>query len=143
MKKPKTKAARFSKKQIVLLLITGIVVVLVGLWSWNQIAPRPLGNDLTYIGKKDFGGWFMKPYSRYYYETSMRQEELKSYFSQASYKSSDNILSALELRGEDMRFTSASGNFIVSYYDHPDMTLKAVGLSSSTSSDYDIARKSL
>lgn len=76
----KTKRTRFSKKQIILLFVVSIVVVGVGLWCWNQFTPRPLGDKLEYLGKEDYGGWFMRPYSVYSYATDMTSEEIIEYF---------------------------------------------------------------
>ena len=84
-----TTKGRFSKKQFVLFAILGIAIVLVSLWAWNQVAPRPLGDRLEYLGKEDYGsilGLDYSPYSVYFYGTDMEVEEVVAYFPKAELR---------------------------------------------------------
>ncbi|MDX2776569.1 hypothetical protein PV379_04355 [Streptomyces caniscabiei] len=66
-------------------LLTGaaIIIALLSWWAWVNFSPKPLGDKMEYLGKKDYGnvfGFDSKPYSVYYYGTDMDEEEVASYF---------------------------------------------------------------
>lgn len=75
------------KKKIWLAVVAGLMVVVLGWWTWDQLAPRPLGDRLEYLGKEDYGniiGFDSRPYSVYFYETDMDANEAVEYFTNTS-----------------------------------------------------------
>jgi hypothetical protein len=82
------------KKKIWLAVVAGLVVVGFSWWAWDQFVPRPLGDRLEYLGKRDYGnifGFDSRPSSIYYYGTDMSPEELASYFDKAKYTPQGNF----------------------------------------------------
>lgn len=127
----------FSKKQIVLFAILGVAIVLVGLWTWNQVTPRPLGDRLEYLGKEDYGnvfGFDYFPASTYYYGTDMEREEIVRYFSQATYEPSHPGF---------IQFTTTEGQFILLYEKDSSFTTDKKFVISLSGSQYQRAKDSL
>jgi len=82
------------KKKIWLGIIAGLAVILIGWWAWGQFAPRPLGDRLEYLGKRDYGcAWFCDspPSTTYSYATDMTPPELLEYFPKAQMLDEDDI----------------------------------------------------
>lgn len=93
---PKVKWARYKKRLLVFGGIVGVILVIYSFFMIKGIieAPRDLGPDLVYIGKKDYGCnildfFFLcdSPTSGYdyYFGTDMSIDQLASYFSKAHY----------------------------------------------------------
>ena len=153
MKTPTKKPPRISKKQKILIVATGVVVVLFGWWAWGNFSPKPLGDRLEYLGKRDYGCWFCdsKPYSRYYYGTDVDKEELKTFFHNVHFETSYNVLTTPEYRAEDMAFTIKNDDLIITFYDNKQATIKSAHLYSSnrknlisiTNSDYELLKSAL
>lgn len=63
-----------------------MVIILIW-WAWGQFAPRPLGERLEYLGKRDHGNWLgfdSFPYSTYFYGTDMDAKKSIEYFTKAN-----------------------------------------------------------
>jgi len=80
-----------NKKRIAIILST-IGILLIGTLGWliysTYIATYPLGNKLEYIGKTNYGCWWVcdaDPASTYYYATDMDTNQIKSYFHAAKF----------------------------------------------------------
>jgi hypothetical protein len=83
MKKFTSKPHLSRKKKTWLTVIVGILVISLSWWAWNEFVPRPLGDKLEYLGKKDYGnllGFDSFPYSVYFYSTDMEASEAVEYF---------------------------------------------------------------
>ncbi|HEU5122054.1 MAG TPA: hypothetical protein VFT59_04360 [Candidatus Saccharimonadales bacterium] len=56
-------------------------------WVWYDNGPKPLGEKMEYVGKRDYGCWLgfcdSKPGATYYYATDMNVEEVVRYFGKA------------------------------------------------------------
>lgn len=68
-------------------VITAIICIIFSIVSWFIISstlPHPLGDDMDYLGKRDFGALLLgadKPYSVYYYGTDIAPDDITGYFS--------------------------------------------------------------
>lgn len=66
----------------------------VGSWAIGMM-PKPLGSELDYIGKTNYGCWFpfcdSTPASNYYYATDMTPDEITGHFTKASPDNLDTI----------------------------------------------------
>ena len=153
MKTEAKKTPRFSKKQKILTAIIGVLVILVGWWGYVQIMPHPLGERLEYLGRQNFGGWFIERSSEYYYGTNMTQEELKTSFKKAHYDSSvqDIVGHSATYSSKDMLFNSNKGGFVITYYNDANAVIESLHLPNSNKkhvisiidSSYDIAKDAL
>jgi hypothetical protein len=71
------------------LIIIAILIVSIGGWiTYDNIRPRPLGEEMVYLGKIDSGGGIFyrdyAPYSVYYYGTDIAPEQLIEQFKDTS-----------------------------------------------------------
>lgn len=122
------------------LIAISILVIGIGGWvTYDNARPRPLGNEMVYLGKKDYGnifGFDSKPYSVYYYGTDMDKDSFANYFS-AKYTPLSN------LDYKNARFTDGQETFKFIYVnDAPFHTTKA-HIVSIVSDQYEIAKKYL
>ena len=73
----------FIKKHKIITTFAVIVIIGGAWWAWMNFSPKPLGDKMEYLGKKDYGnilGFDSRSYSVYYYGTDMDEEELAGYF---------------------------------------------------------------
>jgi hypothetical protein len=85
MKKQFLKLANFAKKHKVLTTLLLLSLLLIFWWGISA-TPKPLGDKMTYLGKKDYGNWLgfdSKPASTYYYGTDIDVNNLAAYFTKA------------------------------------------------------------
>lgn len=69
-----------------ILAIIGAILVISTAWSAISALPKPLGDQLEYLGKEDYGnifGFDSKPASIYYYDTELNVDQTVSYFKKA------------------------------------------------------------
>lgn len=118
MKAVHTETNRMSKKKKIYIGTTVVVVTLVVWWAFVNFAPKPLGNDLEYLGKENLGGGLLfsdhRPYSVYYYGTDMEPTELARSFHGANYAPLENFAI------KHARFTTPTGDFMFTYLDDHD-----------------------
>jgi hypothetical protein len=97
-----------------IILIALVLVVGVGGWmTYDNVRPRPLGSQMEYLGKEDYGnilGFDSKPGSVYYYATDINKEELRNYFN-ATYENLDG------LAFPHANFTNATGKSFLFIYE--------------------------
>lgn len=111
---------------VVLLIVTAVI----RFTPWVQLdnSPKPLGDRLEYIGKKDYGcGGFIgvcdaAPGATYYYGTDMSIEEVARYFKEAETTERPLLEWSFEEDGTQYRLSFAnkkiSGKgFSLNYYD--------------------------
>lgn len=135
----------FTKKYPTTSIVVAIVLILIAWWAWVSFSPKPLGDGLEYLGKKDFGnifGFDSKPYSDYYYGTDMDEKELEHYFKGASLKSNTPTSPS------EMRMTLAFQNEeFVLYYNQDHTSAPFISNKKNmvviSSFHYTLARKSL
>src|SRR5687768_7668991 len=95
------------------LIIFAVLIIGIGGWIAYDNRPRPLGDEMVYLGKEDYGnifGFDSAPGSVYYYATDMDEEGMKDYFT-ATY----SPLEGLEFK--NVRFSSPDGDFKFIYDD--------------------------
>lgn len=131
------KKLRLGQKTMIIL---AILVVSIGGWiTYDNVRPRPLGSEMVYLGKEDYGnifGFDSYPYSVYYYETDMDETAMKDYFT-AKY-------SPLEgLAYKNARFDTAEGVFAFTYDNKTIYTNKKKYVVSIVDEQYSIAIKYL
>ncbi|HEX6461734.1 MAG TPA: hypothetical protein VFZ58_00480 [Candidatus Saccharimonadales bacterium] len=147
------KRIRLSKKSV-LILVFGIAILLGGWLAFTNFAPRPLGDGLEYLGKKDFGDYLFgdsKPHSKYYYGTDVDIEEIRSHFPKAKLKSTDSYAYSAAYRTRFIVFSFNDQVFTISYYNSNKAIAEAMNIKetdkkytiSITSYDYEAAKKAL
>jgi hypothetical protein len=156
MKTPAKQTRKISKKQKILMAIAGVVIILVGWWSYLNFMPHPLGDKLEYLGKKDFGGGLFfydhRPYTVYYYGTDMTADEVVAYFKGATLNNPTDLKAnnAFELTFS-LRSPDTDNPIYIEYYfdgkeysqTHNLKTAPKQHLITISEEDYDSARKSL
>lgn len=123
MKKIFSAVSGFIKKHKTISILLGIILVGLLWWSAVNLTPKPLGDKLEYIGKEDYGnifGFDSRPYSVYYYGTDMNEQDIKNYFSKATYTTPSNDLGggggSPESRFTSLDFKSSNGDFSLEFY---------------------------
>jgi hypothetical protein len=138
-------STRFKKLQTFhkVLIVLALVIVGVGGWVAFDNRLRPLGHEMMYLGKEDYGGglFYMDyaPTSIFYYETDITPPDLPSYF-KATLKH------PIEDSGDyiDVSLTGSRGDFIVSYRkSSPLFQHKKKYLTTLTQESYQIATRYL
>lgn len=120
MKKAASKLINVVKKHKFISVVIGFVVILLTWWIVNGFMSHPLGNEMTYLGKKDYGGPFgdSNPASTYYYGTEMNSNEIQNYFKNAKYSGTEGQTIGENYSSTVFDFTSPKGNFKISYYNN-------------------------
>jgi hypothetical protein len=92
--------------------------------------PQDLGPGLEYIGKSNYGCWFVcdsTPASVYYFATDMTQDELKTYFKGATYVEHPNSLGGggAGYNFSDLYFRPRQSDreFLIDYYDNTQLVI--------------------
>jgi hypothetical protein len=89
------KRKTLSKKVIVIISTIVLIILIPILWfAYTTFSPKPLGDKLEYIGKRDYGCIIFcdsKPGSVYYYATDMNPDEMTKYFSKATPVNIDRV----------------------------------------------------
>ncbi len=124
-----------------MIIIVVLIVAIAGWATYDNVRPRPLGNEMVYLGKEDYGnifGFDSYPASVYYYETDMDEDTIKEYFN----------ATALELPGlayKNATFSSSDGEFSFSYESDTDFNSekKKKYIVTIGNKQYEIARKYL
>jgi hypothetical protein len=89
MENTKQKKKRYGRLQTItatasIILVVGGLIAWLTPWVWYDNQPKPLGDGLEFVGKKDYGCWLgfcdSKPGATYYYATDMDLEEMEGYF---------------------------------------------------------------
>jgi hypothetical protein len=103
------KKLRLGQKTMIIL---AILIIGIGGWiTYDNVRPRPLGDEMVYLGKEDYGnifGFDSLPASTYYYETDMDESAMGSYFNTP-------VLQLPGLAYKNVSFTSSDGDFSFSY----------------------------
>ncbi len=104
-----------------LLKISFIVIAFFGaIGVYNFIfQPKDIGLQLEYIGKRDYGCWFLcgsLPTSTYYFSTDMTPSQLDDYFKRGDCETGGRIFSA-SYEGVFLNCTTSEGRVSIVYYD--------------------------
>ncbi len=94
MKPTQIKNRKISKKQMAWLGIAALIVALAGWWTYTNLMPKPLGNELEYLGKKGYGCVLVcdsNPTNIYYYGTSLTPNEVAAYFKSAKIENGERL----------------------------------------------------
>lgn len=131
---------RFKKLRTFQKILIIAVIIIAGVIGWNvydAVRPRPLGQEMVYLGKKDYGnifGFDSYPYSVYYFGTDLDETAMKDYFT-ATY----SPLKGLAYK--NARFTAPEGVFAFTYDNHAPYVTKKKYVVSIANEQYDLAIK--
>lgn len=117
---------------IVLTLLLGLAVSLAMIVIANR--PRLLGDSFEYLGKEDYGCWYplcaSKPGSYLFYGTDEDQTALAHRISSSLSTAQPAGEGSAATQYNSFTFSSARGNFKVSYYIQPQAFVRVENLKS-------------
>jgi hypothetical protein len=132
---------KLRKLHKVLIVIT-VLIIGIGGWIAYDNRPRPLGDEMVYLGKIDSGGGLFfrdhAPSSTFYYDTDINPQDMAAYFG-ASLKypvQGSGDYTDVSLAGDD-------GNFIITYHDSSQFQNKKKYTATISADNYEIALKYL
>ena len=125
----------------------GLVALIGGIVLWAAIvyvyqAPRDIGDKIEYLGQRDYGCapfplsfvCFSPPSTEYYFSTTLTQDELKTHFRYAHYKTNDPLKTSdgggavrapdgrdIDYSFKDIVFVDKNNQrFVITYYDNKE-----------------------
>ncbi|MDX2776570.1 hypothetical protein PV379_04360 [Streptomyces caniscabiei] len=112
---------KLIKKYPTTSIVLAALLAFLSWWAWVNFSPKPLGDKMEYLGKKDYGnifGFDSKPYSVYYYGTDMDEGEIGQYFKDVS--SPEEVSQELGdgYSAPILSFKSQKGNFTLVFYSN-------------------------
>lgn len=128
---PPKKPVRNRKVLIILLALIVIIILFVAPGIWTRYSPKPLGNDLEYIGMRSSGFFLIAPqHDDYYYSTDLSLDELTTqYFSRATLTKEPYFDKSSSRRSWNviMQNIETKEKFYFSYYPEADSMQLAKG----------------
>lgn len=128
---------RRNKILIALSIVIGIAI-LIGGWLYIQPRiPHPLGDQLEYIGKRDYGcaGFWLcdsHPGTTYFYATDLTPPELATYFQKARATDPQFQIDRWQNRGESFHIDfineGSTKRFTIYFYTNPSEQETSTGV---------------
>ncbi|HMH70489.1 MAG TPA: hypothetical protein VK502_03740, partial [Candidatus Saccharimonadales bacterium] len=122
-----------------LIVMSVIVALLLGWWAWSYFGPKPLGDRLEYIGRKDYGMWLpltsVTPGSTYYYGTDMSVKEVGKYFKGAEMVDTTGTLpDAASYSSQYLHYKNKNNSekFLIVHYNDAQIIIKKNQLKNTT-----------
>lgn len=132
-----SKSRRKKLSIIISIIVGGLAVVSIWFFYFQPRIPHPLGDQLEYIGKRDYGcNWLCDspPSTTYFYTTDMTPPELADYFQNARATESQFQIERWQNRGQSFHIDfineDSSERFTIYFYLDPSEQETGIELTS-------------